>query len=164
MEQNLWLAAHRFSFWYWKLGGTVKKNTLLYIVQAKVLLFHLPLFYHLSTMCQSIFLVDREYQLGFRLTVSPFFKQFFLSLQPRWAQQNMAGNPNLWKVNKARVLLEKKSKCFLVANIDFVVVVLCHDCNTLEFAISLRIMRKQEQHFGQFWKNYLSEYFANLRF
>ena len=28
MEQNLWLAAHRFSFWYWKLGGTVKKTTL----------------------------------------------------------------------------------------------------------------------------------------
>ena len=27
MEQNLWLAAHRFSFWYWKLGGTVKKST-----------------------------------------------------------------------------------------------------------------------------------------
>ena len=26
MEQNLWLAAHRFSFWYWKLGGTVKKT------------------------------------------------------------------------------------------------------------------------------------------
>ena len=25
MEQNIWLAAHRFSFWYWKLGGTVKK-------------------------------------------------------------------------------------------------------------------------------------------
>ena len=25
MEQNLWLAAHHFSFWYWKLGGTVKK-------------------------------------------------------------------------------------------------------------------------------------------
>ena len=28
MEQNLWLAAQRFSFWYWKLGGTVKKSTL----------------------------------------------------------------------------------------------------------------------------------------
>ena len=28
MEQNLWLAVHRFSFWYWKLGGTVKKSTL----------------------------------------------------------------------------------------------------------------------------------------
>ena len=28
MEQNLWLAVHRFSFWYWKLGGTVKKITL----------------------------------------------------------------------------------------------------------------------------------------
>ena len=26
MEQNLWLAAHCFSFWYWKLGGTVKEN------------------------------------------------------------------------------------------------------------------------------------------
>ena len=26
MEQNLWLAAHRFSFWYWKLGGPVKKK------------------------------------------------------------------------------------------------------------------------------------------
>ena len=25
MERNLWLAAHRFSFWFWKLGGTVKK-------------------------------------------------------------------------------------------------------------------------------------------
>ena len=25
MEQNLWLATHPFSFWYWKLGGTVKK-------------------------------------------------------------------------------------------------------------------------------------------
>ena len=25
VEQNLWLAAHRFSFWYWKLGGPVKK-------------------------------------------------------------------------------------------------------------------------------------------
>ena len=25
MEQNLWLAAHLFSFRYWKLGGTVKK-------------------------------------------------------------------------------------------------------------------------------------------
>ena len=28
MEQNLWLAAHHFSFWYWKFGGTVKKTTL----------------------------------------------------------------------------------------------------------------------------------------
>ena len=28
MEQNLWLAAHHFSFWYWKLGGTVKKTIL----------------------------------------------------------------------------------------------------------------------------------------
>ena len=28
MEQNLWLAVHRFSFWYWKLGGTVKRTTL----------------------------------------------------------------------------------------------------------------------------------------
>ena len=28
MEQNLGLAAHHFSFWYWKLGGTVKKSTL----------------------------------------------------------------------------------------------------------------------------------------
>ena len=28
MEQILWLAAHCFSFWYWKLGGPVKKNTL----------------------------------------------------------------------------------------------------------------------------------------
>ena len=28
MEQNLWLAADRFSFWYWKSGGTVKKSTL----------------------------------------------------------------------------------------------------------------------------------------
>ena len=27
----------------------------LYIIQAKVLLYHLPLFYHLSTMCQSNF-------------------------------------------------------------------------------------------------------------
>ena len=26
MEQNLWLAAHHFSVWHWKLGGTVKKN------------------------------------------------------------------------------------------------------------------------------------------
>ena len=26
MEQNLWLAAHRFSFWYWKLEGAVKKT------------------------------------------------------------------------------------------------------------------------------------------
>ena len=25
MEQNLWLTAHCFSFWYWKLGGTAKK-------------------------------------------------------------------------------------------------------------------------------------------
>jgi len=28
MEENLWLAAQLFSFWYWKLGGTVKKSTL----------------------------------------------------------------------------------------------------------------------------------------
>ena len=29
MEQNFWLSdAHRISFWYWKLGGTVKKSTL----------------------------------------------------------------------------------------------------------------------------------------
>ena len=28
MEQTLWLAAHRFSFWHWKLEGTVKKITL----------------------------------------------------------------------------------------------------------------------------------------
>ena len=28
MEQNLWLAAHRFSFCCWKLKGTVKKTTL----------------------------------------------------------------------------------------------------------------------------------------
>ena len=28
MEQNLWLDAHRFSFWYWKLGETVKRTTL----------------------------------------------------------------------------------------------------------------------------------------
>ena len=27
MEQNLWLAAHRFSFGCWKLGGTVTKPT-----------------------------------------------------------------------------------------------------------------------------------------
>ena len=26
MEQNLWLAGVRFSFWYWKLGGAVKKK------------------------------------------------------------------------------------------------------------------------------------------
>ena len=26
MEQNLWLAAHQFSFWCRKLGGTVKKS------------------------------------------------------------------------------------------------------------------------------------------
>ena len=28
MKQNLWLAVRRFSFWYWKLGGPVKKTTL----------------------------------------------------------------------------------------------------------------------------------------
>ena len=28
MEQNILLGAHRFSFWYWKLGGTVEKNPL----------------------------------------------------------------------------------------------------------------------------------------
>ena len=31
MEQNLWLAAHHFSFWYWKLGGTVKKTPCIFI-------------------------------------------------------------------------------------------------------------------------------------
>ena len=35
-EQNLWLAAHHFSFWYWKLGGTVKKITLYKCVKCKV--------------------------------------------------------------------------------------------------------------------------------
>ena len=28
MKHNFWLAAHYFSFWYWKLKGTVKKTTL----------------------------------------------------------------------------------------------------------------------------------------
>ena len=40
MEQNLWLVAHHFSFWYWKLGGTVKKSTL-YIKEGLFWLCHL---------------------------------------------------------------------------------------------------------------------------
>ena len=40
MEPNLWLAAHRFSFWYWKWGGTVKKSTL-YIKEGLFWLCHL---------------------------------------------------------------------------------------------------------------------------
>jgi len=37
------LAIHRFSFWYWKLGGTVK-NTTLYITIAIILCNHQNLY------------------------------------------------------------------------------------------------------------------------
>ena len=49
MEQNLWLAAHRFSFWYWKLGGTVKKGTL-YILYSTKLFRNCTQRFHLSAI------------------------------------------------------------------------------------------------------------------
>ena len=42
MEQNLWLAAHNFSFWFWKLGVTVKRSHCIFYPWQRIVTSYTP--------------------------------------------------------------------------------------------------------------------------
>ena len=101
MEHNLWLAAHHFSFWYWKLGGTVKKKHPVYANAREKVKFAIIFRWKLCSYSS----VSMRYVLRLKMVLFCWMNFSFLSIRKtstKW-WYNMWRSVHSWKDQSQRI-------------------------------------------------------------